>query len=244
LLVLLLSARLFAHEAEPISTEYAIPFDPGGGNQHIQYDYDREGSGGSVHDIPLLEIEFGVWRRWQVNLGFPVTRVKESSDEPAALAGGRLEIGTRYLLMGAEDKNYAISFQGTLEAPTGNRRLFGDAPSLSPGIYVDRYLGKHLLLHSNTNWTSTVGSANYPERAFEFRNAVVWYASKHWDPVLELLGSTNTDNGQTQFAVQPEMILHAHHHLDLKFGVPLGTTSATPHFGIRAQVCIHWGMDR
>ena len=241
LIVLLFSSPLSAHRAEPISTEFALPFGPGSGNLKIIYEYEREGLGASRQALPELELEFGGGQRWQLNLGFPLIRLKEGRDEPSALAGGKLEVGMRYLLFGGARSNYAVSFQGTVEAPTGNRRLFGNTPELSPGLFFDRYVGQHIRLHSNLSWRTTVGDADEPERAFEYRNAVLWFASERWVPGFELLGATNTDSGETAFAVQPEVIFLAGPHLELKLGMPVGLTSNTPDIGVRAQVSILWG---
>jgi len=61
------------------------------------------------------------------------------------------------------------------------------------------------------------------------------------NPVLELLGETNVHTGQTQFVVQPEIIYHVNNHWELKFGIPLGTASTSPSFGLRAQVAWIFG---
>lgn len=240
-IVLLFTIQLSAHRAEPISTEFALPFEPGSGNLKIIYEYEREGLGASRQALPKLELEFGGGQRWQLNLGFPLIRVKEGRDEPSTLAGGKLELGVRYLLFGGAGSNYAVSFQGTIETPTGNRSLFGDTPELSPGLFLERYVGQHIRLHSNLSWRTTVGDAEEPERVFEYRNAVLWFASERWVPGLELLGATNTDNGETSFTVQPELIFLAGPHLELKVGMPLGVTSHAPDIGVRGQVTILWG---
>lgn len=232
---------LWAHEDEPISTEFALPFERKAGNQKILYEYAREGEGVSDQAIPELELEVGLWPGWQINLGFPLLRIKEGPDEPAIVAGGKLEMGVRRLLWGGGTSNYAVSFQGTIEVPSGNRALFGNTPELSPGIFLDRNFGARFRLHSNLSWITTVGETEEPDREFDYHNALVWFASKRFVPVLELLGATNTDDGETTFAVQPEVILNAHEHLELKAGIPVGLTAASPDIGVRAQISILWG---
>jgi hypothetical protein len=219
----------------------ALPFEPGTGNQKVVYEYEREEAGVNRQALPELELEFGAISRWQFNLGFPLVRVKEGADEPATMAGGKLELGGRYLLFGGGDSNHAVSVQGTIEAPTGNRDLFGRAAEIGPGLFVDRYVGRRLRLHSNLSWRTTVWGGEAPERVFEYHNAAVWFATSRWFPVLELLGATNTGDGDTEFAVQPEVIFRASPHLELKFGVPLGITAQTPDIGVRAQVSFLWG---
>jgi hypothetical protein len=235
-------SELLAHDAEPISTEFALPFLAGAGNQKIEYDYEPGTSGGSVHALPL-ELEFGGGPRWQLDLGFEFVRSKNDPDQPATVAGGRVEIGTRYLLFGGDDQRYAVSLQGTIEPPTGNRRLFGDAPTLSPAMLLDRSLGNRFQLHANWSWTTTVGETDDPERVFEYRSGVVWLASRHWFPVIEFLGATSTGPGTTQVSIQPEAIFRPNSRVELKVGVPLGTTVASPRVGLRSQVSILWGSD-
>ena len=62
-----------------------------------------------------------------------------------------------------------------------------------------------------------------------------------WIPVLEILGRTNTHGGNTELAVQPEVIFYAGAHVELKVGVPVRLTSTTPRIGVRAQMAIIWG---
>lgn len=146
-----------AHRGEPISTEFALPFAPGTGNWKIQFEYEREGLGASEWALPQTELEIGLFPRFQVNAGIPLRRVDEATGEPSHIFGGKLELGARYLLFGGEDRPYAVSLQAEVEAPTGPRGLAGDAPELGAGVFVDRYLGKKLRLHSNLLWKTTVG---------------------------------------------------------------------------------------
>ncbi len=244
MLVLPAAPKLLAHHAEPISTEFARPFRPGAGNLKLVYEYEREPDGARAHTIPEFELELGAGSRWQLNFGFPLVRVKEGPDEPAALAGGKLELGFRYLLLGSDGPDWAVSFQGTLEAPTGNRQLFGRSTEISPGLFAERYLSPHLRLHANLSWRTTLGQTDDPERVLDYRSALVWFASHRWIPVIEFLGATSTRSGETEFAIQPELILYAGPHLELKLGAPLGLTSNTPDIGLRAQISILWGQRR
>lgn len=238
------SRPLAAHRAEPMSTEFALPFQPKAGNLKLIYEYEREGGGASEHAIPELELELGIAPRWQINIGHPVLRIKEGREEPATVVGGKLEIGARYLLLGGATRSYAVSLQGTVEAPTGNRRVVGDAPELSAGLFVDRYLGERVRLHSNMSWKTTAGGRQKVARVFEYNHAVVWFATLRWIPALEVLGRTNTATGTTELALQPEVIFYTGPHVELKVGLPVGLTSATPGIGVRAQIAIIWGDPR
>ncbi|MFQ5695139.1 MAG: hypothetical protein ACE5HB_04045 [Terriglobia bacterium] len=232
-----------AHRLEPISTEFALPFRPRAGVFEVTYEFEREGRGRNEQALPEAELELGVFRRLQINLGMPLLRLKEDPGEPANWTGGRFEVGARYLLFGSPVRPYAVSLQGSVEAPTGSSELVGDATEVGAALHVDRYLGERVRVHSNLGWSSTVGGSERPERVFRYNNALVWMASLRWNPVLEILGATETRTGETELAVQPEMIFWANRHLELKVGVPVGLTSSTPDIGVRAQIAITWGTE-
>lgn len=240
-ILLLAPAAVSAHRGEPISTEFALPFAPGTGNWKIQYEFEREGRGASEFALPETEIEIGLFPRFQVNAGIPLRRIDEGPGEPSHVFGGKLELGARYLLFGGENRRFAVSLQAEAEAPTGSSQLAGDAPELGAGIFLDRYLGKKLRLHSNLLWKSTVGGTQEVERTFKYDHALVWFASRRWAPVIELNGETETATGNTRLAVQPELILFANHHLELKAGIPIGLTGSTPDVGIHFQIAVIWG---
>lgn len=244
LLGLLCSGDAQAHRLEPISTEFAVPFDPLTGVVEITPEFEREGKGESEAAIPELELELGLFPRLQMNVGFPLLRVDEGPGESPVVVGGRLEAGARYLLFGSAVKSYAVSLQVEASAPTGASEVAGDFTEVGALIHVDKYLGERLRTHSNLGWETTVNSGEEgPERIFVYRNAVVWMASLHWNPVLEVLGETDTNTGETELAIQPEMIFWVNNHLELKVGVPVGLTSSTPDVGVRAQVAIIWGSE-
>lgn len=238
------ASPLLAHRAEPISTEFAQPFEPKAGDFTLLYGYLRHPNGGNDQALPELELELGVAPRLQLNVGFPILRSREDAAAPSLTGGGKLELGARYLLLGGKSNSYSLSFQGTVEAPTGNRRLVGDATELSGGIFLDRTLTDRVIFHSNTIWGTTVGGSEEPERFLEYNNAVVWFATFHWIPVLEVLGRTDTATGRTELAIQPEVIYHANPHLELKLGLPVGLTHSAPNIGVRAEAAIIWGGPR
>lgn len=239
----ILAPSVHAHTLEPISTEFALPFAPGAGTLQINYEYEREGNGASEHAIPETELELGLLPGLQINLGYPVFRIKEGMNEPARVVGGRLEVGARYLLFGGAVRTYAISLQAGVEAPTGADDVVGDATEVAAALHIDKYVGERVRLHSNLGWATTVGGSEPPERVFRYSNAVVWMASLRWNPVVEVLGETETRSGDTSLAIQPEMIFWANRHLELKVGIPVGLTSSTPGIGVRAQISIIWGAE-
>ncbi|MBI3697722.1 MAG: hypothetical protein HY238_23180 [Acidobacteria bacterium] len=230
-----------AHRAEPISTEFAVPFPPRAGTSKLIYEHEPKEHDGSEQAIPELELEFGIARRWQINVGFPIFRIKEGRDDPATVVGGKLDLGARYLLFGGATRNYAVSLQGTIEAPTGNRRVIGVAPEVGAGLFLDRYLSERVRLHSNVSWQTSVGQTREAERQLDYKNAIVWFATRRWIPVLEVLGRTNMVTGETGLAVQPEMIFYAGPHFEMKVGLPVGLTLDRGRLGMRAQLAILWG---
>jgi len=242
-LFLLAAPAAGAHKLEPISTEYALPFAPWTGAVQVLYEFEREGPGASEMAIPETELELGLFPRFQVNVGFPLLRLHEGPGESRQVGGGHLEVGGRYLLFGGATRSYAVSLQGSVEAPTGSSALVGDATEVGAAIHVDRTIGQRVRLHSNLGWATSIGGEERPERVFRYSNAMVWVASLHWSPVVEVLGETETRTGDTKLAIQPEMIFWANRHLELKMGVPIGLTANTPDVGVRAQVFVTWGAE-
>jgi hypothetical protein len=58
------------------------------------------------------------------------------------------------------------------------------------------------------------------------------------------LQSTNTTTNETEFVIQPELILFLSSHWEVKAGVPLGVTSTAPRAGFKFQVAwIFGGSD-
>lgn len=244
LLGTVVSAPLCAHQGEPISTEFAAPFEPGEGNLQLNFEYLRSGRGAGEYALPEYDFELGLVPRFEVNMGYPLVGSEPGSGERFTVGGGKLDIGGRLLLLGGETESTSVSFQGTVTAAMGDSRLVGDAPELSGGIFIDHAISDRVFTHSNFSWGATVGEKQKPERTFTYHNAIVWFASFHWLPVFELLGDTETSSGRTDLAAQPEIIYHVNPHLELKFGVPVGITATTPRIGARGQVTIIWGGPR
>jgi len=232
----------WAHRLEPISTEFAVPFGPKAGGLEVTYELERERRGASEQALPEVELELGLFPRLQMNVGYPLLRIDEGRGEPGRTGGGKLELGARYLLFGG-GHSYAVSLQAGVEAPTGARDLVGDATELGAALHVDKSLGRRLRFHSNLGWETTADGSEPPERVFFHRNAIVWMATLRWNPVLELLGETETRTGESKLAIQPELIFWGNRHLEFKVGVPVGLTSSTPTIGVRAQISILWGSE-
>ncbi len=234
-----MSSAAEAHRLEPISTQFARPFAPRTGSLQILYDYQRRDAL-SRHFIPEVELELGIFRRAQISLEILLIRW-DVSGGPATTAGGHLEIATRYLLWDSEKKRFAISFNAFVEAPTGNRRISGDATEAGFALHFDHEFGKRVLFHGNYGWSTSIGGSEERERVIDYRSAFVFPVARRWSPTVELLGRTDTATGHTEFTVQPEMIYYVSPHWEAKVGVPLGVTRGSPSVGVRAQLAWIFG---
>ena len=230
-----------AHRLEPISTHFARPFAPRTGSVEMTYEYERRRHEGlRTHLIPEAEFELGIGRRMQISLEVPVIREK-ASGEKAVYGGGHLEIGFRYLIAGGQKKSYAISINPFVAPTTGNRRLAGDATETGLALNFDKEFGRRAFFHGNYGWSLTVGGSEERERLFFHRSALVVPITKRWNPVVEVLGTTDTASSRSELVVQPEIIFYVNRHWELKVGVPVGLTKASPGIGVRAQVAWIFG---
>ena len=71
----------------------------------------------------------------------------------------------------------------------------------------------------------------------------MFHATPRWQPVLELVGEHGFHDGYTRLAVVPELIFSPNHHWELKAGVPLGATRATPDVGFQFQLTWKFGRE-
>jgi hypothetical protein len=237
--LVLTSPVTVAHRLEPISTQFARPFAPRTGSLQILYDYQR-GDAFARHLIPAAELELGIFRRAQISVEMPLVRW-DFYGGASTTTGGRLEIAGRYLLWDSEKKRFAISFNAFVEAPTGNRRINGDATEAGFALHFDREFGKRVLFHGNYGWATSIGGSEERERVIDYRSAFVFPVSRRWSPTVEFLGQTDTATGRTEFTVQPEMICYLSPHWEAKLGVPLGVTRGSPGVGVRVQVAWIFG---
>jgi len=226
---------------EPILTRSAIPFDVGAGNVKLDYAGGLGRSGGSSQAIPEATLEVGIQSGLEVLVRFPLLRVARG--DSSVVGGGQLAAGARYLLTGGSAHRYAVSVQTVLEAPTGDTQLVGDATQVMPSVLADWRPLHQLALHSNFTFDRSIGGSRRAEFV-EYANAVVLRAANRLFPVFELVGSRNGLTGQTQLVAVPEMTLRAVQHLEVKAGLQLGMTSATPAVGLRIELTGIWGRPR
>jgi hypothetical protein len=226
---------------EPILTRSAVPFDVGAGNAKLDYVGGLGRSGGNSQAIPEAMLEVGIQSGLEVLVRFPLLRVSRGNS--SVVGGGQLATGARYLFTGGSAHTYAVSVQTVVEAPTGDTQLVGDATQVMPSILAEWRPLHRLALHSNFTFDRSIGGSRRAEFA-EYANAIVWQPTKRLFSVFELVGSRNGFTGQTQLVAVPEIIVRAIEHLEMKAGLQLGMTSATPAVGLRIELAWSWGRPR
>lgn len=233
-----------AQIAEPILAKTAIPFVTGSGAVKLDYAGGIGRSGGSSQIIPEATVEMGIGKGLEVLARYPLLRIMPASGRPAVIAGGELAVGARYLVAGGAECAYAVAVQAIVEAPTGDTRLVGNATQVMPAIFADWRPARQIVVHSDLMFDRSVGGTGSGSGFFGYGNAVVWLATKHFVPVLEFVGNTNTITGTTQLVEQPEVILRVGPHWEFKAGLTFGLNPRTPHLGLRAQVDWFWGKRK
>lgn len=233
-----------AHRLEPMETNFARPFEPGVGNLQFTYAWDRRlREGVRTHLIPELEFELGVSHRAQFSVAMPVILEKRQG-EPAAAGAGHIEMSFRYLLAGGGGKSWALSINPSVTPPTGDRSLAGDTTEAGAALHFDYNIGRRAFFHGNYGWFATLGGSEPREHTFVYKSALIVPASYRWNPGVEVLGRTDTATGRTELVVQPEVIYYVSPRWELKFGLPVGFTAASPGLGVRAQVVWIFGRAR
>lgn len=193
----------------------------------------------SSQALPVSRLEVGLGRGWETVFQMPLLRVSDANGN-SVLGGGQLSMALQYRLAGSPDARYAISVSGRLEVPSGDSAVIGNQTQLMPSVLAEWHAAAPLLLRSNVGWNTTIAGTSARFAYLAYSEAVVWMASRHFLPVFEFAGSTSTLTGDTQFILQPEMIVAGGRHLELKAGLSVGLVP-NPHYGIRAQLAWFWG---
>lgn len=227
-----------AQIAEPILTNSAIPFAPGSGSIKLDFVTGIGRAGGASQAIPEAILQVGAFTGLEVVVRFPLLRVRLPSP---VIGGGHIAMGARYLFAGGGQRQYAISSEVIVEAPTGDTRLVGDATEVIPALLAEWRPVSSIAIHSNIRFDHSLGRTVANTAFLEYENAVVWLASDHVVPVVELVGSTNTITSRSRVIVQPEVIVRHGPHWELKAGLQLGLNRLTPSVGIRTQLAWFWG---
>lgn len=228
-----------AHDSEPINTEFAAPFALKSGSVQIAFQYFR---GGESYDAVPLEFEYGFAPRMQFSVGLPMTR----RDAPGAtwIRPGNLELGYRYLLAGANERRFALSVNPHVVLPTGDKRAADRAWELGAALHLDTHLAPRFWTHTNLGYETPVAHFAEKEKNFVYKFAAMYELSHRFQPVLELVGMYDFHRHQRRMAVVPELIFAPSHHWEIKTGVPLGATQATPDVGVQFQLTWKFGEGR
>ena len=237
---LLICFRASAQSAEPILTWNAVP-NPAG-VVSVKFDFVSplgDNGGTSTQAIPVSRLETGLGHGLETVFEVPLLRVSER-DGSSVLAGGQFSVALRYLLVGSQSSRFATSIAGRIEVPSGDSALVGNATQLMPMLLSEWRMSSALSFRSNIGWSSTVGATNERLAVFQHSHAVVWSLNRFVLPVFEVAGSTSTVNGSSQLVVQPEQIVVATKHIELKTALSL-TLVPTPRYGVRSQLAWIWG---
>ena len=230
-----------AQIAEPIQTNSAIPFEPGSGGVKLDFASGIGRGGGASQTLPEGTLQLGLLKGLEALVRFPLLRVRMTSPELAAVGGGHLAVGARYLLSGGAERLYAISSEVIVEAPIGDTRLDGNATEVTSSLLAEWHPLSQFVIHSNLRFEHSFGGTGARTAFLEYANALAWLPTRHVVPVFEFVGSTGTISGRTELVVQPELILRAGPHWELKAGLQRGVNARTPPFGVRAQIAWFWG---
>lgn len=221
-----------AHDSEPINTEFASPLERGAGNVNFAAQYLRNGGG---YDAAGVELEYGFAPRMQFSAGLPLTHFAGSAGR------GNLEFAARFLVAGKNSARYAVSINPLLELPTHAGRFGDDGYRAGGAVHLDTHPSERFWTHTNLGYTTPVAGFAFKDKTFFYRVAGMYELTERVQPVLELLGEHDYASGAGLLAIEPEIILGASHHWEIKAGVPVGLTRATPAVGAQFEITWKFG---
>lgn len=232
LFLFVFSCCAYAHDSEPINTDFASPLTRGTANFNFDLQHFRSASD---EDLAGLDFEYGFARRMQFSVGFPVSR-RVFAPGQSAIGAGNLSLQYRYLLAGGNERPFALSINPEFEFPTGNPGITDRGYRAGAAIHFDAHRGDKLWLHSNWGYETPVAHFEEKDKEFHFAVAGMYEVNEKLHGVLELFGSHDFNGSLTQTFVAPELIYSLAEHWEVKAAVPLGITSATPTAGIQVRV--------
>jgi hypothetical protein len=239
LVFLSVSTCAFAHDSEPINTEFAAPFRRGSGNVQFGFQYLR---GAVEYETGNVVVEYGFASRQQFSVVLPFDR----KDEPGQtyVRPGNIELGYRYLLAGGSDRKFALSVNPEVGLPTGDKRVAERAYEGGVALHLDTHpLGK-MWTHTNLGYSTNFANFETKEKFLIGKFAAMYEASEALRPVFEIVTAHEFVSGETIAAAVPEIIFAPNHKWEFKVGVPLGMTSSTSDIGLQLQVTWKFGEGR
>ena len=233
---LLSVSLLWAHDAEPINTEFATPLNRGAGNLQMGFQYFR---GENDFDLAPFTLEYGFAPRMQFSITAPLTRSRQG--DGTFVRPGNVGLGYRYLLGGGNERRFAVSLNPELTLPTGDKRVASRTVELGGFLNLDIHPAKAWYTHTNIGYETPVANFNEKEKNFVYRSAIMYELRENLRPVLEFLGEHDFHSHQTRAFVVPEMIFELHPRWELKTAIPVGATASTPNLGIQMQLLWKFG---
>ncbi len=235
--LVLFSTVAFAHDSEPINTNFAAPFARRAGNLQFRFQYFRLRE---TYDFADTEFEYGFAPRQQVSIGFPMTRL----DGPGVthIRPGNLELGYRLLIAGENRRRYALSINPFLELPTGDKRVSERSFAAGGTLNLDTHPLPKVWTHTNLGYETPIARIEeVREKLLIYNFAAMYEASEAVRPVLEIVGRHDLTSKRTDVYVVPEVILAPNHHWEIKAGLPIGATSSASSVGVQLQLTWKFG---
>ena len=234
---LLLATAAFAHDSEPINTDFASPLAPGSANLQLGVNYFHGAT--DAYDLAPMTLEYGLHRRMQFSVTFPLTRL----DQPGKtyVRPGNLEVEGRYLLAGGNERKFALSLNPGLSLPSGDKRVSENTWVAGGALHLDTHLAERFWTHANLGYETPIAGFREKEKNLVYRFAAMYEATERIQPVLELVGEHDFQGGQGRLALVPEAIFTLSHRIQLKAGLPLGLTRSTPDVGAQFQLTWKFG---
>lgn len=239
-LLLLAGLPAAAQYAEPIFTRTAVPNPAGTVSLKLDFVTPIAQDGGvRAQALPVSRLEIGLGRGFETIFQMPVLR-REQPDGSSVLGVGQFSVALQYLLAGSPDRKYAIAVSGRLEVPSGDSALVGNTTQLMPAILAEWHAARDVIFRSNIAWNTVVSGSSGRFANFQHAHSVAWAINRHFTPVFEFVGSTDTRTGSSQFVIQPEIIFAYTQFLELKAGL---SSQFYPerHYDLRMQVAWFFG---
>jgi hypothetical protein len=230
------SRDAFAHEKEPINTEFAPPVEA----PIFHFTASRFATTeGTLLTLPALSMEAPIGPRIQFELGIPILR-SEPNNGDATTNFGDVGFGLRYQLVPEHRRGILpdIDVNFEMSLPTGDRTagLGGEAWESSVGVFLTKYVG-HSILFGNFSYAGEIPRDDTErENHFEFATAMVHSVSGHVHPTVELFGDRNATEGTTEAYAAPEVIFTLPKGWEVKAAVPIGLTATSDDYGVQVKL--------
>jgi hypothetical protein len=192
---------------------------------------------GTSQALPVSRLEIGFGHGFEAAFQLPLLRIVEPGGN-SVLAAGQFSAAAQYQVAGSA--RYALSLYGRLEVASGVSTVVGNEIQLMPAVFAEWHARPALWVRSNVGWNAAVSGASGRFADLQYSDALVWWANRHFVPLLEFAGSTSTLTGRTQAVIQPELIVTHLRHVEVKAGPEVAFLPSF-HYALRGQVAWYWG---